>query len=211
MKRFLSLVLCVAMLISMVAFANAESTVTLRMATGYNSVKTGITFDPETAGEGITLADGKTYNTGDLKPTWKALEEILGVTFESKYQGNGTKDEFAYWVDRLAEVDMVSGPAATLNEYGVKDALVNLNDYIDQLPHFKAYLDANPIVRLSITGDVNTGAIYFSPYFDGVNDIERMPLMRVDYVAKLLDGEGEFTAEKCNDTAAPVYTPYMPT
>lgn len=211
MKRFLSLVLCVAMLISMVAFANAESTVTLRMATGYNSVKTGITFDPETAGEGITLADGKTYNTGDLKPTWQALEEILGVTFESKYQGNGTKDEFAYWVDRLAEVDMVSGPAATLNEYGVKDALVNLNDYIDQLPHFKAYLDANPIVRLSITGDVNTGAIYFSPYFDGVNDIERMPLMRVDYVAKLLDGEGEFTAEKCNDTAAPVYTPYMPT
>ena len=66
MIRFLSLVLCVEMLISMVAFANAESTVTLRMATGYNSVKTGITFDPETAGEGITLADGKTYNTGDL-------------------------------------------------------------------------------------------------------------------------------------------------
>ena len=210
MKRFLSLVLCVAMLISMVAFANAESTVTLRMATGYNSVKTGMTFDPETAGEGITLADGKTYNTGDLKPTWQALEEILGVTFESKYQGNGTKDEFAYWVDRLAEVDMVSGPAATLNEYGVKDALVNLNDYIDQLPHFKAYLDANPIVRLSITGDVNTGAIYFSPYFDGVNDIERMPLMRVDYVAKLLDGEGEFTAE-ASKKLAPVYTPYMPT
>ena len=83
MKRFLSLVLCVAMLISMVAFANAESTVTLRMATGYNSVKTGITFDPETAGEGITLADGKTYNTGDLKPTWQALEEILGVTFDT--------------------------------------------------------------------------------------------------------------------------------
>ena len=37
----------------------AEGTV-LRMATGYNSAKTGLFFDAETAGEGITLADGKT-------------------------------------------------------------------------------------------------------------------------------------------------------
>ncbi len=211
MKRILSLVLCAAMLISMVAVASAESTVTLRMATGYNSIKTGITFDSETAGEGVTLADGKTYNAGDLKPTWQALEEIVGVKFESKYQGNNSTKEFEFWKDRLTEVDMVAGPATTLNEYGETGSLVNLADYMDKLPNFKAYLDANPIVRLSIMGNINTGAIYFSPYFDGVNDIERMPLMRVDYAVKLLDGEGEFTAEACNNTAAPVYTPYMPT
>ena len=210
MKRIVSLILCAAMMISLVAVANAD-TVTLRMATGYNSAKTGIIFDSETAGEGITLADGKTYNAGDLKPTWVALEEILDVKFDSKYQGNGSGKEFEYWKDRLNEVDMVSGPATTLNEYGENGSLVNLADYMDQLPNFKAYLDANPIVRLSIMGNVTTGAIYFSPYFDGVNDIERMPLMRVDYAAKLLDGEGEFTADACNDTAAPVYTPYMPT
>jgi len=79
------------------------------------------------------------------------------------------------------------------------------------MPNFKAYLEANPIVRLSITGNTDTGAIYFSPYFDGVNDIERMPLMRVDWVVKLLDGEGEFTAEASKDLAAAVYTPFMPT
>ena len=79
------------------------------------------------------------------------------------------------------------------------------------MPNFKAYLDANPIVRLSITGNTDTGAIYFSPYFDGVNDIERMPLMRVDWVQKLLDGEGEFTADASNALAAAVYQPYMPT
>lgn len=67
-----------------------------------------------------------------------------------------------------------------------------------------------PIVRLSITGNTNTGAIYFSPYFDGVNDIERMPLMRTDWVRKLLDGDGPFTAEACGQTAAPAYSPYMP-
>jgi putative aldouronate transport system substrate-binding protein len=216
MKRFLSLMLAAVMLLSLAAAAaHAEQTyaagTVLRMATGYNSAKTGITFDAETAGEGVTLADGKTYNTGDLKPTWQALEEILGVKFESKYQGNGSAKEFEYWKDRLAEVDMVSGPATTLNEYGETGLLVNLAEYMDKLPNFKAYLDANPIVRLSIMGNTSTGAIYFSPYFDGVNDIERMPLMRVDYAAKLLDGEGAFAADACNKLAAPVYQPYMPT
>ena len=211
MKKLLALVLCVAMMISMIAVAGAEDTVTLRMATGYNSAKTGIVFDSETAGEGVTLADGVTYTAGSLKPTWVALEEILGVKFESKYQGNSANKEFEYWKDRLAEVDMVAGSAVTLNEYGETGSLVNLAEHMDKLPNFKAYLDANPIVRLSIMGNTTTGAIYFSPYFDGVNDIERMPLMRVDYAVKLLDGEGEFTADACNNTADPVYTPYMPT
>ena len=211
MKKLLALVLCAAMMISMIAVAGAEDTVTLRMATGYNSAKTGIVFDSETAGEGVTLADGVTYTAGSLKPTWVALEEILGVKFESKYQGNSANKEFEYWKDRLAEVDMVAGSAVTLNEYGETGSLVNLAEHMDKLPNFKAYLDANPIVRLSIMGNTTTGAIYFSPYFDGVNDIERMPLMRVDYAVKLLDGEGEFTADACNNTADPVYTPYMPT
>ena len=208
MKKLLSILLACVMLLSCAAMA--EGTV-LRMATGYNSTKTGIAFDAETAGSGVTLADGKTYNTGDLKPTWVALEEILGVKFEDKYQGNNTSKEFEFWKDRLNEVDMVSGTAATLSEYGEAGSLVNLAEHMDKLPNFQAYLDANPIVRLSITGNTSTGAIYFSPYFDGVNDIERMPLMRVDWVQKLLDGEGEFTADACNDTAAPVYQPYMPT
>ena len=38
-----------------------------------------------------------------------------------------------------------------------------------------------------------------------------MPLMRVDWLEKLLDGEGAFTAEKCGKLNAAVYEPYMPT
>ena len=188
----------------------AEGTV-LRMATGYNSAKTGLFFDAETAGEGIVLADGKTYQTGDLKPTWVEVQNVLGVKFENMYQGNSAQKEFQYWQDRLNEVDMVSGTAAQLSEFGEAGALVNIADYLDMMPNFKAYLEANAIVRLSVTGNVDNGAIYFSPYFDGVNDIERMPLMRTDWVVKLLDGEGEFAAEKSGTTAAAVYEPYMPT
>lgn len=188
----------------------AEGT-TLRMATGYNSTKTGLSLDAEVAGEGITLADGITYHAGDLKPTWVEVQNVLGIKIEDKYQGNSASNEFDYWKERMSEVDMLSGTASKLTEYGEQGVIVNIGEYLDQMPNFKAYLEANPIVRLSITGNTDTGAIYFSPYFDGVNDIERMPLMRVDMVQKLLDGEGEFTAEKSNKTAAPVYQPYMPT
>lgn len=187
----------------------AQGTV-LRMATGYNNAKTGLFFNAEVAGEGITLADGVTYHSGDLKPTWVEVQNVLGVTFEDKYQGNSAAKEFEYWKDRLSEVDMVSGTAVLLSEYGETGALVNIAEYLDKMPNFRAYLEENPIVRLSITGNTTTGAIYFSPYFDGVNDIERMPLMRADWVQKLLDGEGAFEAPACNNTAEPAYAPYMP-
>ena len=218
MKKIVSILLVCAMMISLIVVpASAEETLTfapgtvLRMATGYNSAKTGLFFDADTAGEGITLADGKTYLTGELKPTWVQVQNVLGVVFEDKYQGNSASNEFDYWKERLNEVDMVSGTATKLNENGLAGSLVNIADYLDQMPNFKAYLETNPIVRVSIVGDTETGAIYFSPYFDGVNDIERMPLMRVDWVEKLLNGEGEFTADASNTLAAPVYQPYMPT
>ena len=214
-KSILMLLLAFCLMMVSVASASdelpyAEGTV-LRMATGYNSAKTGLFFDAETAGEGITLADGKTYNSGDLKPTWVEVQDRLGIVFENKYQGNSASAEFDYWKEQLDQVDMLSGTAAKLSEYGESGAVINIAEYLDKMPNFKAYLDANPIVRLSITGNVDNGAIYFSPYFDGVNDIERMPLMRVDMVQKLLDGEGEFTAEACNNIKTPVYDPYMPT
>ena len=204
------------MVLAMVSLAGAESALPyaegteLRMGTGYNNAKTGLVFDAEVAGEGITLANGVTYNTGDLKPTWVAIQDTLGIKFVSVYQGNGASAEFDYWKEQMNNVDVLSGTAAKLSEAGEAGLIVNIGEYLDQLPNFKAYLEEHPIVKLSITGNTDTGAIYFSPYFDGVNDIERMPLMRVDWVAKLLDGEGEFTADACNNTAAPVYTPYMP-
>ena len=183
----------------------------LRMATGYNNAKTGLFFNADIAKDGIKLADGKTYNTGDLKPTWVEVENRLGIKFTDKYQGKSASDEYKYWQDRLAEVDMVSGTASQLSEAGVAGKVVNIAEYLDYMPNFKAYLEANPIVRLSITGDTSNGAIYFSPYFDGVNDIERMPLMRTDWVEKLLNGSGDFTASASNNLSPAAYAPYMPT
>ena len=132
------------------------------------------------------------------------------MVFEDKYQGNSATNELKFWAAKLDEVDMVAGNSVGLNEYGANGQLVDIAQYLDLMPNFKAYLEANPIVRVSITGtDANgdLGAIYFSPYFDGVSDIERMPLMRTDWVEKLLNGEGEFTAAASGTLASAVYTP----
>ncbi len=197
----------------------AQGTV-LRMATGYNSKETGLFFDADyIADKGkdgkITLADGNSYSAGDLKPTWVAVQDKLGMVFENQYQGSkNANTEWEFWKERLSEVDMVCGTASGLTEAGAAGQVVDLAQYLDQMPDFKAYLDANPIVRLSIAGDDGQGgigSIYFSPYFDGVNDIERMPLMRVDWVQKLLDGDGDFAADNSGTTATPAYQPYMPT
>ncbi len=199
----------------------AEGT-TIVMATGYNNPNTGIAFDADTIASNdskdgtedgaVTLSNGVSYRAGELKPTWVEMEKRLGVKFESVWTGAGSASkEWDYWKEQLEKVDMVSGGAATLSAAGIAGDLVNIADYLDMMPNFKAYLDANPIVKLSIVGDVDTGAIYYSPYFDGSNDIERMPLMRTDWVEKLLNGDGAFAADASGTTAAPVYQPFMPT
>lgn len=230
MKKLLSLALVLVMMLTLVACPKppvpgpdpdptfdleyAEGTV-LRMATGYQKTTQGISFKDASVFNGqdsMVLADGKEYRVGDLKPTWAELSDRLGIDFVDLWTGAGSAEkEFKVWQEKLGEVDMVSGSVSILNENGVAGKLVNIAEYLDHMPNFKAYLDANPIVRLSITGDTETGAIYFSPYFDGVNDIERMPLMRTDWVEKLLNGEGDFAAAASNNLAAAEYEPYMPT
>ena len=184
---------------------------TLRMAIGYNRPESGIRFTSEVAGDGIVLADGKTYRTGDFKPTWQAVMDKLKFKIEDKYNGLSATKEWEYWRPQLDRVDLVSGTASQLNYAGNNGALLNIADYLDYMPYFSAFLKRNPIVRLSIAADTNKGAIYFTPYFDGVNDVKRMPLMRTDWVVKLLDGKGNFTPAKCGTTNTVVYQPYMPT
>ncbi len=179
----------------------------LRVAAGYNSDKTGISYtNAEVTGSGITLADGKTYQTGDFKPTWQYLSELLKVTFVDKYSGQSTSKEFPVWENQLDQVDIVAGTAAALNAAGAEGKLVNLAEHLDQMPNFKKYLEDNQIARLSITGNTETGAIYFSPYFDGNDDIERMPLVRADFVRTLLDTDGYTGANR--PLADYVYQPY---
>jgi len=188
----------------------AKDTV-LRMSAGYDANGTGISFTSGIAEDGKLLADGVTYKAGDLKPTWVQIQKELNVKFDDKFNNEKTDANYKTWKDQLDQIDVLSITASQANETGATE-FVNIADYLDYMPNFDKYLNDNPIVKLSIMGSTaGNGAIYFSPYFDGSDDIERMPLMRTDWVAKLLNGDGEFTATTYTSTSAPVYTPYMPT
>ena len=125
----------------------------------------------------------------------------MGFTIDDQYAGDKDTDNYTKWTvddETLKSIDMFSGSASQLQEGGAQGKIVNIAEYLDDMPNFKAFLEANPIVRMSLTGSVDgsdAGAIYGSPYFDGLNDIEKMPLMRADWVVKLLDGEGDFSAD----------------
>ncbi|MBE7004840.1 MAG: hypothetical protein E7425_11310 [Ruminococcaceae bacterium] len=191
--------------------AYAKGTV-LRMATGCGSAQAGLRFDAETAGNGVTLADGVTYRAGDLKPTWAEVEKRLGVAIEDKYQGGNADEELAFWAERMDEIDLVSGSAESLTKAGEAGQLVDLSKYLDLMPNLRAFLEEYPVVRLSVTGNTDIGAFYYAPYFDGVNDIVRTPLMRVDWVEKLLDGKGAFSVPASGVLGETYYyQPYMPT
>jgi len=186
----------------------------LKVSIAHNSAATTITFEdsnviPE---GGLTLADGKTYQVGDLKPVWAELQSTLKVTFNNVYKSGDVQTSYRNWrTDNFEGVDVLLGNAADIAEDGKKGALVNLANYLEYMPNFKAFLEENPLVLLSIISDTDTGAIYYAPYFDGYNDIERYFLMRSDWVEKLLDGKGAFTAETYDVLGETVYTPYMPT
>ena len=195
----------------------AEGT-TLNLAVTHDGNKTSISFkDASITGEGLVLADGKEYHTDDLKPVWAELEKVLKVEFNDVLTGKKAAQEFEAWqqlgyVDaNNNSVDVLVGNASDIAEAGKRGEIVNLADWLDYMPNFKAFLDENPIVKLSVLSDVETGAIHYAPYFDGFDDIEKYFIMRHDWVKKLLDGEGSFSAEISDLAGAVEYEPYMPT
>ncbi len=227
MKKFRLVVLI--LLVSLFAFALAacdgktpsleysEGT-ELKLAVAHNSTATTITYqDSEIVGTGLELADGVTYQIDDLKPVWKELENRLNVKFNNVYAGNtSAQNEYRYWKNLNFEgVDVVVGNADEMAEDGKTGKIVNLAEYLEYMPNFKKFLDENPIVYLSVISNLETGAIYYAPYFDGYDDIEKYYLMRTDWLEKLLDGEGDFTAVKSDKFSdiigEAVYEPYMPT
>lgn len=135
----------------------------------------------------VKMPDGVEYNVGDLKPAWAALEKQLGVSISDSYtyldsnkQLTTPKDN-----DELGKYDIITASSAAITQN--TDVLVNLNDYLDYMPNYKAFLEANPVTRWSLTSNPSTGAMYYAPYYDGNDDIEKYVMTEHGWVEKILD------------------------
>lgn len=137
----------------------------------------------------VKLPDGKTYKNGDMKPAWVNLQSKLKLKFSDAYKEDSNKLTTNN-ATALAGMDIITDSADNMTTEGTANSnlLLDFNNYLDYMPNYKAYLDANPVVRLALTSDTDTGAMYYAPYFDGDNDVEKYTLIKKNWVRALLDG-----------------------
>lgn len=178
---------------------NSENTTTaqasgrdLDVAVNYSG-KQGITMRQDSY---VNTADNVTYAKGDLLPTWNAyatavnanIREASGYSASSdneyftKIKGNNYKSE----TDQNQYIDLFYNSTTNINAMGKSGEAVDLLTMLDYMPNFKKFLEDNPTIKRQLT---TSGSIYFTPYFDGYNAIERMQVMDTNMVKQLLDAE----------------------
>ena len=165
--------------------------------------------------QGISLRDtsfnneveGVNYVKGDLLPVWKAYAEKMGVTFRDAASYGQDSDNTTYQAiqalgyksetSAVQNIDLFYNSTANIEKAGGLGEVEDLTPYIEagKMPNFKKFLDANPTIKKTIT---KGGKIYYTPYFDGYQAIERMFVMDTAMVKKVLD---EDTDANAKDTA----------
>lgn len=183
---------------------------TVTMSCYYQDAKTAMKFHTDSK---VTLpynaADGTTYNDGDFKPVWKQVQSNLNMTIDdvTNYSGGNIAATFktmstALFKSGNKDINIAQGNASDIVKEGITNSsILDLRSYLDVMPNFRAYLEANPVIRSSIL-DAD-GHMYYAPYFDGFDDLERMLIVRKDWVEKLLD-----TTTPTFDTAKTITSSY---
>ena len=145
--------------------------------------------------------DGLTYKEGDPLPAWKEFARQLGLTSIEQGSAYGSDDATNYtnfkgakkdgtvglYEDRNGNtVDVFYNTTANLNELGDNGEVLDLTSYLSKMPAFSKFLEDNPEVRQELD---HNGKIFYTPYMDGYQAIERNFVMDTTQVAKLLDEE----------------------
>ena len=173
----------------------------------------GVTYQSATSVEAL---DGSTLTKGTLLPAWNEFGSKLGLTirdaadYTKKYDAEWeeyTKSEFVYNGQKI-DLMMCDGtksviPANSGQLYSITKAL---NE--GKLPNFKKWLAKNdPTGSMFKSMESTDGEVYYTPYFDGLNNIEQMFMMNREMVEKLLDAEAptyDKTAAKTSNFVAQV-------
>ena len=167
----------------------------LRMNVGYyNSDQTKaarMTYNSSERTTKVTLPDGKDYSSGSLKPAWQAMQDELKVKFTDVFQNNNNEEQITLPKNdgTMNEYDLITSSAAAMTQN--TDVLLNLEPYLDVMPNYKHFLDSNPALYYSLTSNTTNGDMYYAPYFDGFNDIEKYTLAEKNWLDDVLNASDE--------------------
>lgn len=194
---------------------------------GISRVDTKTAFDP------ITDAQ---LTPGTLLPSWKAFASYTGTVLRDASNYSQTSDATVWenvaggdtimsQTDSSQNVDLIYNATGTFD--GATAKLKSLNEFLGLneqgeedptkevvMPHFKAWLDKNKSYQKTLK---KSGNYYYTPYFDGYNDIERMFIMDTSMTTKVLDstsGWDESTTNGGSNASKNVvqgafYTPFV--
>jgi len=147
-----------------------------------------ITYNQSTP---LELPDGTVVVQGDLKPTWAYMEKQLGFDIVDTAVQDQKATEMIDIAAALSFTDATvyggNSIAESLMSYGAQGYFINLKDYLDYMPNFKAYLEANPNIAKAITA--YDGGIYHIPYAAELGNYARVFNLREPWVTLLLDSD----------------------
>ncbi|MGM9858744.1 MAG: hypothetical protein ACI311_05825 [Bacilli bacterium] len=184
-----------------------SKSVTLSISNNYDK-STGMKYTQDTD---YTTPAGTVIKKGAFKPVYQKLQETLNFVIDDVTSSSvKAVDQFSNdWMTNQY-ADIASGNVSKITEYsvsGTSETILDISEYLDYLPNFKKFIQENAIVSETIYtekwGDQNDVGIYYFPYFDGINDLEKMTLLRADYVRKLLDAD---LSDSDYDTNASIWT-----
>lgn len=146
-----------------------------------------ISYDSKQLATSWKGLDGETVTAGSLKPAWKTFGQTLGIQFKDTAVNGRNGEELSKAISEgdVANHQFINASAAEIT--GNMDALLDINQYLDYMPNYKAFLDQSPVVKYSLTMNTANGAMYYIPYFDGNDDIEKYSMVQRQWVRAVLD------------------------
>ncbi len=175
---------------------NKTTQSTVKLSVHY--VNSGYHFAPSYQGDAAaTGIGGETLSKGTLLPAWQEFAKDLNIKIEDGTD-TSAKDAKTEWQNFLdsgfngVDIAMVDGTnsitAANTNK------LKSINELIEKglLPNFAKWLETEgggldgAMWNSMKSAD---GNVYYLPYFDGLNGLEKVWLMEQSYIKKILDSE----------------------
>ena len=152
----------------------------------------GVSYQMQTA----TTLDyaNLTLTKGTTLPTWKAIGDSLNLNIrDASVYTSALKDDWqqydtsGYKDNNNNMIDLVMGQKSVYQDAQNLNHLVAISDHLNEMPNFKAWVQSHQSIFNSMK--FSDGKVYYTPYFDGLDTQECMPLMNKEMVEKLLDGE----------------------